>query len=252
MNVISNSEDGQIRVKEVLIDVSDLSKIYGLDGKNKNKNNQNNQIIALDKLSFKLFKGQSLAILGPSGSGKTTLLELLAGLTNSTSGTVLIDGTDVFKGSDNDLSTFRNKTIGFVFQLMHLQDYFTAGQNVSMPMIASGASIAMQESRANELLEIVGLANRAGQYPNQLSGGEMQRVAIARALSNNPKLILADEPTAKLDKANTDIVMSIFKKIQARGVSIILITHDPEIANQFENRIELQHGKVKNIYIKNN
>lgn len=225
-----------------LLEVNHLSRIYNQSG---------GSITALDKLSFKLPMGQSLAILGPSGSGKTTLLELLGWLSTPTTGEVLINGKSVLAGNDAEISNFRNETIGFVFQLMHLQDYFTAAENVAMPMIANNSQPIDQQTRADELLSLVGLKDRANQYPNQLSGGEMQRVAIARALSNKPKILLADEPTAKLDKANTDIVLNIFKEIQKSGVSVILITHDPEIANLFDNKIELQHGKVKSIQIAN-
>jgi putative ABC transport system ATP-binding protein len=229
--------------QQYLIEVNDLSRVYNQGG---------SSITALDRLSFKLPTGTSLAILGPSGSGKTTLLELLGGLSSPTSGTIMVNGKNVFKGTDQEISKFRNETIGFVFQLMHLQDYFTAAENIAMPMIANNVNPQDQRKRADELLELVGLSNRANQYPNQLSGGEMQRVAIARALANNPKVLLADEPTAKLDKVNTDIVLNIFKEIQKRGVSVILITHDPEVANNFQNRIELSHGQVKSINITNN
>jgi ABC-type lipoprotein export system ATPase subunit len=221
----------------VLIDVKNLSKVYTQGG---------NKITALDDISFSLKKGQSLAILGPSGSGKTTLLELLAGLTTPTTGTVVINGQNVHIGSDTDISKFRNETIGFVFQLMHLQDYLNAQENVELPALARGAVGANQ---ALELLKMVGLGHRVNQYPNQLSGGEMQRVAIARALINNPKIILADEPTAKLDKENSDKVLSILDEIQKTGVSVIMITHDPEVANRFNNQIQLANGKIKSINI---
>ena len=220
-----------------LIEVKNLTKVY---------TQASNKITAVDDVSFTLQRGQSLAILGPSGSGKTTLLELLAGLTTPTSGTVIIDGQNVHVGSDKDISNFRNQKIGFVFQLMHLQDYLNAQENVELPALASGKAGANQ---AVELLKMVGLGDRINQYPNQLSGGEMQRVAIARALINNPKIILADEPTAKLDKDNSDKVLAILDDIQKTGVSIIMITHDPEVANRFTNQIQLANGKVKSINI---
>lgn len=221
--------------QQILIDVKNLSKTY-TQGENK--------ITALEDISFRLNKGQSLAILGPSGSGKTTLLELLAGLTSVTTGTVTIDGQNVHAGTDTDISRFRNQTIGFVFQLMHLQDYLNAKENVELPALARGVA---GQNQAVELLKMVGLEDRINQYPNQLSGGEMQRVAIARALINNPKIILADEPTAKLDKANSDKVLTILDEIQKTGVSVIMITHDPEVASRFKNQIELTNGKIKSI-----
>jgi putative ABC transport system ATP-binding protein len=220
---------------DLLIDVKNLSKVYSQGG---------SKITALDDISFSLKKGQSLAILGPSGSGKTTLLELLAGLTTPTTGQVVISNQNVNTGTDSDISKFRNQTIGFVFQLMHLQDYLTAKENVELPALANSNSATNQ---AQELLKMVGLEDRVNQYPNQLSGGEMQRVAIARALINNPKIILADEPTAKLDKANSDKVLSILDEIQKTGVSVIMITHDP--ANRFTNQIQLANGKIKSINI---
>jgi putative ABC transport system ATP-binding protein len=222
---------------DLLIDVKNLSKVYS-QGTSK--------ITALDDISFSLKKGQSLAILGPSGSGKTTLLELLAGLTTPTTGQVVISNQNVNTGTDSDISKFRNQTIGFVFQLMHLQDYLTAKENVELPALANSNSATNQ---AQELLKMVGLEDRMNQYPNQLSGGEMQRVAIARALINNPKIILADEPTAKLDKANSDKVLTILDEIQKTGVSVIMITHDPEVANRFTNQIQLANGKIKSINI---
>jgi putative ABC transport system ATP-binding protein len=225
--------------QSILIDVKNLSKIYTQGG---------NKITAVDNISFQLKKGQSLAILGPSGSGKTTLLELLAGLTTPTTGTTIINGVDVHKGSDTDISKFRNQTIGFVFQLMHLQDYLTAQENVELPALANSSK---GSNRALELLKMVGLSDRINQYPNQLSGGEMQRVAIARALINNPDIILADEPTAKLDKDNSDKVLNILDEIQKTGVSVIMITHDPEVANRFTNKIQLTNGKIKLINIAN-
>lgn len=219
-----------------IIEVKDLTKVYK-DGSEK--------IVALDEVSFSLPQGQDLAIVGPSGSGKTTLLELIAGLNKPTSGQVIIDSRDVNKGSDTDISQFRNKTIGFVFQLMHLQDYFTALENVTLPLIACGTPRKEALERAQTLLERVGLKHRLNQYPKQLSGGEMQRVAIARSLANKPKIIMADEPTGKLDKKNADNVMQIFAEVaKDEGVSFVLITHDESISKKYRNIIRLDHGKM--------
>jgi len=219
-----------------IIQVKNLTKIYK-DG--------SESITALDNVSFDLKEGEDMAIIGPSGSGKTTLLELIAGLNKPTNGEVFIDGKNVHKGSDEAISNFRNKTIGFVFQMMHLQDYFTALENVTLPLIAFGTGIKELRLKAKELLLKVGLENRMNQYPKQLSGGEMQRVAIARALANDPKIVMADEPTGKLDKKNADNVMSIFDAIsKEKKVSFILITHDESIAKRYKKIIKLDHGKI--------
>jgi ABC-type lipoprotein export system ATPase subunit len=222
-------------MKNILIKVDNLSKDY--------KQGQAT-IKALQPISFELGEGQSLAILGPSGSGKTTLLELLAGFIEPTTGSVTIDGVEIFKSSDSSLSKFRNKTMGFIFQHNHLQDYLTAKDNILVPTLAY--SIV---GDADGIINKVGLTERANLYPAQLSGGEQQRIAIARALINNPKIIFADEPTAKLDKENADKVLEIFKSIQASGVSVVIITHDPVVANMFDNQIILEHGVTKSIKI---
>jgi ABC-type lipoprotein export system ATPase subunit len=218
-----------------IIAVKGVSKIYK-DG--------SSEVTALDNISFSLDKGESVAIVGPSGSGKTTLLEIMGGLNTPTLGEVEVEGVNVHKGTDKEISTFRNKTMGFVFQMMHLQDYFNALENVTLPLIAAGVDKRIAEDKAMDLLKVVGLEDRAGFYPNQLSGGEMQRVAIARALSNSPKVIMADEPTAKLDRENSDKVMEVIMKIADKGVSVILITHDEKVASRFERTLIFDHGKL--------
>lgn len=224
-------------VSSSMISVKSLSKVYK-DG--------NSKVTALDKVTFSINKKESVAIVGPSGSGKTTLLEIMGGLNAPTQGVVEIDGVNVHKGYDKEISNFRNKTLGFVFQLMHLQDYFTARENITLPLIAAGMGSVKAYQRADELLEIVDLRHRASHYPKQLSGGEMQRVAVARALANNPKVIMADEPTGKLDKKNSDKVMDILMKISKSGVNLILITHDEKIAKRFKRIIQLEHGRIVN------
>jgi putative ABC transport system ATP-binding protein len=219
-----------------ILTIKNVSKVY---------KDVSSEVVALEAVSFELEKGESLAIIGPSGSGKTTLLEIMAGLNEPTSGEVYIDGQNVHKGTDNEISKFRNKTMGFVFQMMHLQDYFTALENITLPLIAAGVSEEESKKRAEELLELVGLSDRKDHLPSKLSGGEMQRVAVARALANSPKIVLADEPTGKLDRKNADLVMDIFEKIQNEGVSVIIITHDEKIAKRYENVLELQHGRIK-------
>jgi len=221
-----------------IIKVTNLTKIYK-DG--------NDKVIALDNVSFSLGHAEDLAIVGPSGSGKTTLLELMAGLNRPTSGKVTIDGKDINKLSDNQVSQLRNKKIGFVFQMMHLQDYFTALENVTIPLIACSKDRKKSLKKAKELLTMVGLAHRMQHHPKQLSGGEMQRVAIARALANDPKIVMADEPTGTLDKENAHKVLDmLFDISKKRGVSVIMVTHDISIAEKFKNKMELKHGKVEN------
>ncbi len=221
-----------------IIEVRNLTKLYK-DG--------NSQVVALDNVSFDLNVGEDLVILGPSGSGKTTLLEIIAGLNTPTKGEVIIDGKDIFKGSDEEISKFRNTTIGFVFQMMHLQDYFNALENVTLPLIAKGIRKTEALNIAKGLLKKVGLENRSYHYPKQLSGGEMQRVAIARALANSPRIIMADEPTGKLDRENANNIIKIFKDIaEDEKVSLIMITHDEKIAQEFTNIIRLDHGKISN------
>lgn len=221
----------------VLLEVKNLSKHY---------KDSREVIKALDDVSFSLDAGKSIAIIGPSGSGKTTLLEIVSGLNKPTKGKVLIDGMDIHDSSDDEVSKFRNQKLGFVFQMMHLQDYFTALENVMLPMLASNVPFDVARQAAVELLDRVDLSKRASNYPSQLSGGEMQRVAIARALANSPKIIMADEPTGKLDRKNADTVMSILKEVEELGVSVLVITHDEKIASRYSRVLELAHGKIKN------
>jgi putative ABC transport system ATP-binding protein len=203
------------------------------------------EVMALYDISFELKQGEDLAIIGPSGSGKTTLLQIISGLSKPTYGEVFINGSKVDKGTDNQISEFRNKTIGFVFQNIYLQEYFTALENVMLPMLVNNTPKKEARKKAKELLELVGLRDRMNHKPSKLSGGEEQRVGIARALANDPQIIMADEPTAKLDKANRDKVLKIFKEISKHGISIIVITHDEAFSSVFPNVIHLEHGKIK-------
>lgn len=221
-----------------VIKVKKLTKIY-TDGEE--------DIYALNNVSFSLGYGEDLLVLGPSGSGKTTLLELMAGLNEPTKGEVIIDGRNVHKGTDEEISRFRNQTIGFVFQMIYLQDYFTALENVTLPLIAKGENQAESREKAENLLQKFGLEKRMNHYPRQLSGGEMQRVGVARALANNPKIIFADEPTGKLDKKNAMKILDIFSEIaEENGLSVIMITHDEGMKKRFKKVLTLEHGDVKN------
>jgi len=196
---------------------------------------------AVDALSFGIGRGEWVALMGPSGSGKTTLINILGGLDTLTSGRVIVDGVDLAKLSENQLVRYRAEKVGFVFQQFHLVPYLTALENV---MLAQYFHSVTDEAQATQALHRVGLGDRLTHLPPQLSGGEQQRVAIARALINQPKLILADEPTGNLDEANEAMVLEIFRELHHSGHTILMVTHDPDIARQADRRIELAHGRM--------
>ena len=196
---------------------------------------------AVYALSFSIEPGEWVALMGPSGSGKTTLINILGGLDALTSGRVIVDGTDLAKLSESQMVRYRAEKIGFVFQQFHLVPYLTALENV---MLAQYFHSVTDEKQAEEALRRVGLGDRLTHLPTQLSGGEQQRVAIARALINQPKLILADEPTGNLDEANEAIVLQLFRELHSAGHTILMVTHDPDIARQADRRIELAHGHL--------
>ena len=196
---------------------------------------------AVDALSFSIEPGEWIALMGPSGSGKTTLINILGGLDTLTSGRVIVDGTDLAKLTESHLVRYRAEKIGFVFQQFHLVPYLTALENV---MLAQYFHSVTHEHQAEEALRRVGLGDRLTHLPAQLSGGEQQRVAIARALINQPKLILADEPTGNLDEANEAIVLQLFRELHSAGHTILMVTHDPDIGRQADRRIELAHGHL--------
>lgn len=196
---------------------------------------------ALDAINISVNAGEWVALMGPSGSGKTTLINILGGLDTLTSGSVIVDDVDLGKLGENDLVRYRAEKIGFVFQQFHLVPYLTAVENV---MLAQYFHSVTDESQAAEALKRVGLGHRLTHLPSQMSGGEQQRVAIARALINQPKLILADEPTGNLDEANEEIIIGLFRELHSAGHTILMVTHDPDIAQQADRRIELVHGKL--------
>lgn len=202
------------------------------------------KILALNNISFNLPEGESMAIIGSSGSGKTTLLHILGGLDKPNSGEVRINNQILNKLNDNELSKFRNKTIGFVFQFFYLQDYLTARENVALPLILAGENTKRSLEKAEMLLNQVGLSHRFNHYPNEISGGEMQRIAVARALIHDPKIILADEPTGNLDKENAENILNIFDEIAKTGVSVVVITHDNWISKRFKNVLRLNKGVI--------
>ncbi|GAB4141060.1 MAG: ABC transporter ATP-binding protein [Patescibacteria group bacterium] len=217
-----------------IILVSDLVKIY-----QKSKNT------ALKGVSFEIEKGETLAIMGKSGSGKSTLMHILGCLIKPTSGKVLINGKDVSNLDDLELSQFRNRTIGFVFQDFNLQNYFSAKENVALPAIIAGKSQAESFKKAEDILKIVGLGDKINSSVKELSGGQMQRVAIARALVNNPEIVLADEPTGNLDNENTEVILKLFNEISENfKITIIVVTHDEHVGKSFGRILKISDGKI--------
>ncbi len=202
------------------------------------------EIVALNGINLSIDQGEYAAIIGPSGSGKSTLMHLLGCLDTPTSGRVLIQGNDVSTADANRLSEMRNSHIGFVFQSFNLLPKLSVLQNVELPMIYAGVSSRERRERALASIERVGLADRAGNTPLQLSGGQMQRVAIARALVNSPRIIFADEPTGNLDSKTGAAILALFRELSQQGSTIVLVTHDDKIAAQTPRRIEIKDGRI--------
>src|SRR5277367_6046156 len=202
---------------------------------------ENGAIHALDHISLHVERGEWLSIMGPSGSGKSTLVNLIGCLDRPTSGEIWLDGENVARISAQDLNRVRAETVGFIFQQFHLIPYLTALENV---MLAQYFHSMTDEQEALEALDRVGLKQRAHHVPSQLSGGEQQRVCIARALINDPKIVLADEPTGNLDAANEEIVLRLLRELHQQGRTIAMVTHDPVVARLADRRIELHHGKI--------
>lgn len=202
------------------------------------------QIQALKNINLSIRKNEFVAIVGPSGSGKTTLMNMLGCLDTPTSGTYILDNVEVSSFSDDELAEIRNQKIGFVFQNFNLIQKLTAIENVELPLIYMGVKSSERLKRAKSALEKVGLGDRLHHKPNELSGGQQQRVAIARALINNPPIIFADEPTGNLDSKSGAEIMSLLKELHKNGNTIVLITHDNEIANQADRIIRISDGTI--------
>ena len=220
--------DGEIRV-------CDVEKYYGSD---------TNITKAVDRVSFCVQKGEFVGIMGASGSGKTTLMNIIGCLDKPTSGTYELAGEDVLKLKDKQLSDLRLRSIGFVFQSFHLMPRETAVENVSLPLSYAGVKKKERRERAIKALERVGLGDRVDFRPTQLSGGQKQRVAIARAMVNNPKILLADEPTGALDSKSGEQIMELFQKLNEDGVTIVMITHDPHIASNAKRMVKIIDGEI--------
>ncbi len=218
------------------VEVTDLQKIYPMGEL---------QLEALAGVSFSILTGECVAIVGESGSGKSTLLHIVGALDSPTSGQVRVGGLNPFQGSDREVSHFRNRHIGFVFQHNNLLPEFSALENVVMPGLIAGGRPDVVYKRAEGLLERVGLAKRFGHYPGQLSGGEQQRVAIARALINQPVLLLADEPSGNLDSRNAANIHQLFAEINRElGTTLMVVTHNQEFAHSLPRRIEMRDGRI--------
>ena len=220
---------------ESLIEIRDMKKIY---------NPGENEVRALDDVSLTINRGEFVAIIGQSGSGKSTLMNMLGCLDVPTSGTYILDGKDVSQLTDDEQSDIRNKEIGFIFQGFNLIANLTAIENVELPLIYRGVGQKERRELALKALEIVGLGNRGTHKPAEMSGGQQQRVAIARAIAQAPPIILADEPTGNLDSGSTKEIMDILRRLHEEGRTVILITHDNEIAASAKRNIRIRDGKI--------
>ncbi len=200
---------------------------------------------ALDGVSLSIRRGEFISITGPSGSGKSTLMHIIGLLDNPTNGKVLLEGRDISKLGENDLARIRNQTLGFVFQQFNLLAKTSALENVALPLLYSDTPASDRELISRQMLNKVGLSDKLKNTPAQLSGGQQQRVAIARALVNHPKIILADEPTGNLDSKSGQEVVSLIHQLHREGNTIVLVTHDPNLANQAQKVIIIKDGKIK-------
>ena len=218
--------------------------IITVDNINKTYKNGSLELQVLKNISFKVDKGEFLAIMGSSGSGKSTMMNILGCLDNQYEGKYILDGIDISKSSENELSEIRNKKIGFIFQSFNLLPRLTALENVELPLIYSSVPKEERHKRANELLEMVGLKDRTHHRPNELSGGQRQRVAIARALVNNPSIILADEPTGNLDSKSETEIIEILQKLNKMGKTIVIVTHEPNIGEIAQRKIVFKDGEI--------
>lgn len=219
----------------IAIRLRDIKKIYKMGGQ---------ELAALNGINLDIKRGEFAALMGPSGSGKSTLMNILGCLDRPTVGSYELDGKEVAHLSDDELAMMRNKHIGFVFQNFNLLSRISSLENVALPLVYAGVGVSERRKRAQQVLEAVGLGDRAEHMPNELSGGQRQRVAIARALVNNPEIIMADEPTGNLDTKSTKEIMEIFQEMHGRGKTIILVTHEPEIAVCANRQLLVRDGII--------
>lgn len=219
-----------------VIEMKDITKIYHIGGE---------EVRALDHATLTIREGEFVAIIGPSGSGKSTLMNIMGCLDVADSGQYLLDGQAIERYSGDELAKIRSRKIGFVFQSFNLLARMTAAENVALPLVYQGVGAAERKRRAQEALERVGLAGRAGHKPTELSGGQQQRVAVARALAARPALILADEPTGNLDSQTGKDIMRLFCELSDAGKTIVLITHSEDVARQAHRRIRIMDGHVE-------
>ena len=219
----------------IAIRLRDIKKIYKMGGQ---------ELAALNGINLDIKRGEFAALMGPSGSGKSTLMNILGCLDRPTVGSYELEGKEVAHLSDDELAMMRNKHIGFVFQNFNLLSRISSLENVALPLVYAGVGVSERRKRAQQVLEAVGLGDRAEHMPNELSGGQRQRVAIARALVNNPEIIMADEPTGNLDTKSTKEIMEIFQEMHGRGKTIILVTHEPEIAVCANRQLLVRDGVI--------
>jgi putative ABC transport system ATP-binding protein len=219
-----------------IVETEQLSKVYGKG---------ETAVTALDSVNLRIEPGEFVAVMGPSGCGKSTLLHLLGGLDQPTRGRVKMNSLDLAQLNDDDLTELRRRRIGFVFQFFNLIPVLGAGENAALPLILDGVKPAEAQARAAEWLRRVGLPDRLNHRPDQLSGGEQQRVAIARALITEPAVILADEPTGNLDSKNSDAIIELIEELNAGGATIVVITHNLEIAESFPRVVRLRDGQIE-------
>ncbi len=225
--------------KRKLIELKDVKKHYFMG---------DNVVKAVDGISLEIKDNEFIAIMGPSGSGKSTAMNMVGSLDIPTSGQIFLDGENIASLTESELAQVRGRKIGFIFQSFNLIPNLTAKENVMIPMTFQNQSTEESEDRAEELLEMVDLGDRMEHYTNQLSGGQQQRVAIARSLANDPEVILADEPTGNLDTKTGEMVMDFLKKLNKEGKTIIMVTHDPDLAKQHADKIYwLKDGKIEKI-----
>ena len=227
-----------------------IKKVAALEKVSKTYGKDDLIVKALDNVNLDIYKGDYLAVMGASGSGKSTAMNIIGCLDRPSQGVYKLNGTPVENLSDDELAELRNQKLGFVFQQFHLLSDATALENVLLPMIYAGVNPMKREERAKNALEKVGLSERINNRPNQLSGGQQQRVAIARAIINNPALLLADEPTGALDSKTTEDVLDLFDKLHKSGITIVLVTHEDEVASRAKKIAKFKDGKIVDLKIK--